>query len=479
MKNNASTSYSALLVLGDMFVILSSFVIAYILRVTLDDRPLVEPIPALTFTEIFLILSPLWIIVFATLGLYREEVYGRRLPEIGRLLVGSFVGILLVIGYEFVSNEPIFPARLIPVYAFVFSFLLLVLMRSILWQVRKAMFKYGWWVNNVMIIGSNTTTRDLASLLSDTNTSGYNITSIIGAKTAIPKDFSGKHFSDLGDGLNAISALHVHTIVQTRLFEDEHKNARIANAAAREHVAYKFIPSEAAFTSGRPSIELFHYFPVISLHQTPLLGWGKIAKRLFDFIGSLIGIVLLSPFLLLIAILIKITDPGPILFSHTRLSRFGRNVPTYKFRSMKKKYSGKDPKQVFAELGKPELYDEFVRNRAKVDNDPRISGIGKFLRATSLDELPQLFNVLRGDMSLVGPRAIPENELADYPDEKPLLLSVKSGITGLAQVSGRSDISMDERIRLDLFYVQSWSFWLDIRILLRTILVVIAKLGAR
>ncbi len=479
MRNNASTSYSLLLTLGDTAVILLSFIISYVLRVTLDDRPLVEEIPALTFATISLSIAPLWIVVFASLGLYKEAVYGRRIPEIGRLLIGSFIGILLVIGYEFLSNEPIFPARLVPVYALLSSFSLLVLMRSILWQVRKAMFRYGWWVNNVMIIGSNEATKDLATILSDTRTSGYNIVAIIGAQSSAPKQFAGKHFSDLNQGLSSISRLNVHTIVQTRLYKDETKNFHIANAARQKHVAYKFVPSEATFTSGTPRIELFHYFPVISIHQTPLLGWGRIAKRVFDFAVSLVAITILSPLLVLIAILIVITNPGPILFTQKRLSRYGRSVPTYKFRSMKHGMSGRDPRKVFAEIGKPELYEQWVNNRAKVDNDPRITKVGAFLRATSLDELPQLFNVLRGDLSLVGPRAIPEVELDPFEKEKPLLLSVKSGITGLAQVSGRSDISMEERIRLDLFYVQSWSFWLDVRILLKTVWVVFGKLGAR
>ena len=479
MQNNASTSYSALLVIGDFIAILAGFVASYIIRVSLDNRPLVEEIPALNYLWIVVTLAPLWIIVFASLGLYKESVYERRLPEMGRILIGSFVGILLVIGYEFVSNEPIFPARLIPLYALGFAFALLILERSLLWQVRKLMFRYGWWVNRVMVIGSNSATKDLARILGDTKTSGYNIVSIIGAKTVLPKSFTGKHFSDLGLGLKEVKKLNIHTLVQTRLYEDPSKNQQIADVARDNHAAYKFVPSEAAFTGGKPAVELFHYFPVISVHRTALLGWGRIAKRIFDFAVSLIAIIILSPVMLLTALAIMVLDPGPPIFGQKRLTRFGNNTKIYKFRSYMVKYSGKDPVQTFKDMGKPELAEEFIKNRSKVDNDPRISAVGRFIRATSLDELPQLFNVLKGDISLVGPRAIPEEELKDYEREKPVLLSVKTGITGLAQVTGRSDISMDERIRLDLYYVQNWSFWLDIRIIIKTVWVVLGKFGAK
>src|SRR5690606_31403222 len=132
-----------------------------------------------------------------------------------------------------------------------------------------------------------------------------------------------------------------------------------------------------------------------------------------------------------------------------------------------------------AEMGRLDLLEEFQNNRSKVTDDPRISTVGKFIRRTSLDELPQLFNIFVGDISLVGPRAIPKNELAGYEDIAPTVLSVKSGLTGLAQISGRSDISMQERLDLDAYYVQNWSILMDLQIILRTIYMVIAGRGAK
>ena len=175
----------------------------------------------------------------------------------------------------------------------------------------------------------------------------------------------------------------------------------------------------------------------------------------------------------------KISDPkAPAFYSETRLSRYDRRFKIYKFRSMKPEYCGISPEEAFTRMGKPHLIKKYRANGDMIPNDPRITKLGKFLRATSLDELPQLFNVIKGDISLVGPRALVPGELHHYGDRS-LLLSVKSGLTGLAQVSGRRDISFDERRALDLYYIQNWSIGLDIRILLRTISAVILCKGAK
>jgi lipopolysaccharide/colanic/teichoic acid biosynthesis glycosyltransferase len=145
---------------------------------------------------------------------------------------------------------------------------------------------------------------------------------------------------------------------------------------------------------------------------------------------------------------------------------------------MHRAYSGLEPEEAFAKMGRPELTEAYRTGGDQLPHDPRVTAIGRFIRTFSLDELPQLFNVLRGDISLVGPRALVAYELDRYP-KKNLILSVKSGLTGLAQVSGRNDISFEERRALDLYYVQNWSFWGDIVILIKTIWIVLKHTGAR
>ena len=212
---------------------------------------------------------------------------------------------------------------------------------------------------------------------------------------------------------------------------------------------------------------------------TPLIGAARIAKRTMDIAFGLIAtLVALVPMIILWLIL-KFSDfkHSPI-YSEYRLSRYNRRVKIYKFRSMKPEFSGLSPEQASEKRGHPELIKKYREGGDYIKNDPRVTKIGHFLRRTSLDELPQLINVLKGDISLVGPRALVPGELRDYGDRS-LLLSVKSGLTGLAQVSGRRDISFEERRSLDLYYIQNWSFWLDLQILFRTVAVVLTGRGAK
>lgn len=461
--------------------LIAGFSIAYIARVSLDTRPLIEQIPAMEYIRLFIFLIPFWLIFFATFGLYNKHTYSNRWRELWRLLIGTFVGMLFILGYDFVVDPArmVFPARLVAVYAFLLGFALLALERQILWQFKKFLYRYHRGIERVMLIGSSVQTCELAELLSNTKTSGYEVLVLVGGQDAVPKNFKGVHFTNIHQALAVIKDHKIDTIIQTKLYDSDSTNQLIQSEALINHVSYKLMLNEHDYLGGRMHVELFEYFPVIHLSPTPLLGWGRVAKRLLDTLGSLMALVVLSPIFLIISLAILVLDNGPVFFTQTRLTRWGKQIKVWKFRTMKVKYSGRDPKVVFTEMGKPELYQEYVKNRAKVEDDPRVSSVGKFLRATSLDELPQLFNVLKGHISLVGPRTIPPNEAEQHLREKsPLILSVKTGITGLAQVTGRSDLSIEERIRLDQYYVQNWSMWLDFKILVKTIGVVLSRKGA-
>jgi lipopolysaccharide/colanic/teichoic acid biosynthesis glycosyltransferase len=183
--------------------------------------------------------------------------------------------------------------------------------------------------------------------------------------------------------------------------------------------------------------------------------------------------------MLLIAILLKLSDPrDKVLYKPKRLGRFGNTFSCYKFRSMRRAYNHMSPEEAFTKMGRPDLLKEYRDNGDQLEEDPRISRVGRFIRKFSLDELPQLFNVIKGDISLVGPRALDHFELDQYA-KKNLILSVKTGLTGLAQISGRRDIPFEERRKLDLYYVQNWSFWTDLVILVKTVSVVLFHRGAR
>lgn len=480
MKSRNTRFYSLILIIMDAFVLLGAFTLAYVLRVQLDPRPLLSNIYAYEYLYAFLVILPLWILVFAALGLYQRSTYNRRLIEWAKIAIGSFIGVLLVIGWQYVSNQDILPARLVAVYVLVAAFVLIVAEREILRLIRGLMFRYGKGIRRLLIIGSSTATKDIARTLANTKKSGYAVVAIAGPKVNLPAGTTVHHYSLVESALRDIDINGISSIIQTDLYDDAERNQKILNAAQTHHIEYSFIPGEAEFYSGKNTVDVFLGYPMITVHQTPLVGWGAIIKRIFDFIASLLLVIVLSPLFIVIIIMQKILNPGTVFYTNKRLSQFSQPVDLLKFRTMKHLpgYDFKDASEEFRAMGRDDLVKEYNQHR-KVNNDPRITRFGAFLRATSIDELPGIFNVLKGDLSLVGPRPILPQEVKFSPTRAALLHSVKSGVTGLWQVSGRSELSFDERIELELFYAQNWTFWLDIKILIKTVLVVIKRSGAK
>jgi Undecaprenyl-phosphate galactose phosphotransferase WbaP len=204
------------------------------------------------------------------------------------------------------------------------------------------------------------------------------------------------------------------------------------------------------------------------------ISWNLTIKRCLDIGLVIVGGTVILPFLLVIALLIKLSSPGPVLYKHRRLGQNGKELAVYKFRSM---VANADEKLKAMLEADPKLRAEWEVN-FKLKDDPRITGIGKFLRRTSFDEFPQLINVIKGEMSLVGPRPVTQNEVKRYGEDFQRIFSVKPGLTGLWQVSGRSDTDYEERIAYDSYYLQSWSVWIDIWVLYKTIGVVLRGKGA-
>lgn len=471
MKNNASMAYAILLIIGDFLALIAAFGVAYILRVKVDTRPLIEQITARDYIVAVLTVLPLWILVHAFIGLYTQKVYEKRFVELGRLLVGSILGILVVIGYNFVTDGKIFPARLVPVYGLILGFSFLVLFRTFARLARRWLYAYGVGVSNVLIVGNTKKSIEIAKAIANTLATGQHVLGIVGSSSN-----TFKTFPDFKTSLSKIDR-PIHGIIQTELYKEQDKNDEVLRFAQVNHASYRFVPGNSDLFVGNIQVELFAgQIPMIAVHQTALIGWGRIAKRLFDFIVSGFFLILLSPLLVILAILVKLTDHrGPVFMrgpAQRRLTRHNNVFKVYKFRSHYAKYDGKTDKQVFDMIGKPELLEEYRKNGDQLENDFRVTPLGRFLRKSSLDELPQLINVFKGDISLVGPRALIPEELNAY-EKKHTILSVKSGVTGLAQINGRRSISFEERRKLDTYYVQNWSFWMDIAILIKTIRTVI------
>lgn len=463
---------------ADLIVLTIVFFVSYYVRTQLDPRSLLHVVYAWDYILGFLVVAPVWILIFASLGLYTSSIYNRRLVEWSRIILGSFIGILLVVGWEYATNVHIFPARLVALYVLIGSTLAVILVRELLRDIRTELYRYGRGVSRVLIIGNSAATKDIVENLSSTDKSGYQIIAFAGPKSMVPSHLGIHQYSTIEAALKDIKKLRITTIIQTDLYDSDDRNHKILSAAQINHIQYNFIPGEAEFYTGKNTVDVFLGYPMITVSQTPLVGWGAIFKRVFDLIATTILVVILSPVYALLIVLQKLFNRGPVFYVSKRLSRFSKPINLFKFRTMGAQYGKKDASEEFEDMGRSDLAEEYRRNH-KVENDPRITRFGKFLRDTSLDELPQFFNVLRGDLSLVGPRPILPQEVKFDSARTALLHSVKSGVTGLWQVSGRSELSFEERIELELYYAQNWTFWLDVRILFKTVAVVIRKTGAK
>jgi len=478
MPSRNTKAYSILLMIVDTIILATVFSLAYYVRTQLDHRALLHAVYATDYIVSFLAIAPVWVLIFASLGLYSASVYTRRLVEWSRIILGTFIGILLVIGWEYFTNIHIFPARLVASYVFIGSTAAIIVARELIRDIRHELFRYGRGVSRVLVIGNSDATTDIALALGSTHKSGYQIVAFAGPARLLPPHLGINHYTRVEDALQDIDKLNITTIIQTDLYDSGTRNHEILSAAQIAHIQYNFIPGEPEFYTGKNTIDVFLGYPMITVSQTPLIGWGAVCKRLFDFVLVVATLPLWGSVLLVLSLLQKIFNPGPIFYRSKRLSQYSKPIKLYKFRTMGAQYGKKDASLEFEDMGRPDLADEYRRNH-KVENDPRITRFGKILRDTSLDEFPQFINVLRGELSLVGPRPILPQEVKFSQSRTALLHSVKSGVTGLWQVSGRSDLSFDERIELELYYAQNWSFWLDLRILFKTVAVVVRKTGAR
>jgi exopolysaccharide biosynthesis polyprenyl glycosylphosphotransferase len=473
MRNNSSLVYSFSLVVGDFLALIAAFAGAYILRVSISHKPISESVPAVTYLEIFLLVLPFWILIFALMGLYTSNIYEKRFVEAGRLLVGSFLGLLFVTGIAYFNNKPILPAKLVPIYGLVFAFLFLLIFRNLARAVRSLLYSYDIGITNVLLVGNTPMSFELIDILQDRKTSGYKIMGVVTDKEHAAKRYPHlRVFKSMDEAISHIKTKNIHSIIQTELFPDPDLNNDLIDFAQQNHIAFRFIPGNSEMFVGNLEVELFKQsLPVVTVHQTALIGWGRIVKRTFDLIVGILLLILASPLLLFIMFM-QLLSGGHVFFRQTRLTRFDQAFRVYKFRTVRPAFNGLSPEQAFEKIGKPELIDRYRSNGDQISNDPRYGKFGNFLRKTSLDELPQLFNVLKGDISLVGPRALVPEELKLF-EKRHAILSVKSGLTGLAQVSGRRNINFNERRKLDMYYVQNWSFWLDVVILFKTFRVVL------
>ena len=462
------------LLIGDGLMLILSFALAYFIRVHVDPRPYMFESQLFEFTLEIVWLVPIMWIILAALGLYKKSVFlnKSRLPEVGRVFLAAVLSVAALIVYDYFVNRNLFPVRVIAVLAVFISFVFLMLERILIIFVARQIFKNNYGVKKVLIIGNNKNTEYLVDFITSTPESGYRLAAVVANRKYIPYDVKTHQYSSLKEALKKVK---VDVIFQT----DEKSTEYVYKQAVHRHLLYYFVPSETALSSHFGELELVGNTPAVLVKLTPLSGGWAVVKRVFDILFSFVALILAAIPMLIVFLILKISNPtAPAIFKSERLTRYNRKFKCYKFRSMRPEWSGMTPEEAFIKMGKRELIKKYRKNGDFLKDDPRITGFGKFIRRTSLDELPQLFNILKGDISLIGPRALIPGELQDYGDRS-LIPTVKSGLTGFAQVSGRRDISFEERRALDIYYVMNWSLLLDMQIFFRTIAAVFRGEGAK
>jgi exopolysaccharide biosynthesis polyprenyl glycosylphosphotransferase len=460
--------FSTLLVPIDALAIFSAFILSYYARAETGTSSLRNVLPMDRYLKISLGITAVWLLIFALTGLYQLRSTRRGLSEFSRIAAAIVVGIMAVIAVIFFGRID-FSSRLVMIYAFVSSLVLVTLFRIIVRAVQQSLFKYGIGVRRALMVGTAGPAQTLSQELTHHNR-GYVIVGYVetGHQPRAPK--RGKVLGGLADVPRLLGRLAPDELLLAEPRLNDEKKLELINAAEDYHVDLRFTSDLTELATSRVESVAVGGIPLMTVQHTPLEGWGRILKRLFDLAASLLAlpfILLLYPF---IAGAIKLESAGPVIFRQTRVGKAGRQFTSFKFRTM--------VPDAEAQLAKLQAKNEASGPVFKMKNDPRVTKVGRFLRRTSLDELPQFFNVLKGDMSLVGPRPPIPAEVAKYDRQQRRRLTIKPGITGPWQVSGRSDISFDEWVRLDVYYIQNWSLLLDLTILLKTVAVVLSRRGA-
>ncbi|MDI6731780.1 MAG: sugar transferase [Candidatus Margulisbacteria bacterium] len=445
-------------ILTDVLLINISFVLAYFFRfkILLFIAPDSAPIFG-HYLRVLVIVSLLWLAVFKFYGLYEEKKSSVLLDELAMLFLAISTSTLVLFSMLFLYREFWF-SRLVIVNAWLVALVLLGGERTLIYWMAGILRAQGWHTKNVLLLGSGEMADVIAQKISQDKGLGYHLAGTFGNDVSIEmikEEIKSKNIKEVIIASNDIPAPKVVDIIME---------------CERFGIEFKIIPGRLELIASRLDVDELGGIPLLSVSEIALKGFNAFIKRAFDFISSLVGIIILSPLFLVFAGLIKITSPGPIFFMQERVGKDGDKFKMFKFRSMVK-----DAEQLFPQL-KP--LSEVDGHLFKMKNDPRITPLGRFMRRYSIDELPQIFNVLLGQMSMVGPRPPLPREVSEYSSWHWKRLRVRPGITGPWQVAGRSLLPFEEMVRLDVYYIENWSLWLDIKILLRTVPVVLLGTGA-
>jgi len=423
---------------------------------------------------IFIGLLFVWHNLFSAVGLYASHRFSSRSSESWEVLKATTLGTMAL-----AAAALLFHIRMASV-PFVLTFFALstgmliagrLTLRAVLSQTRR----HGRNLRHVLIVGTNRRALEFAQRLEARVELGYRVIGFADREWRGIEQFrqSGHAFvcelDDLPEFLRKNVVDEVAIALPIRSFHDD--ASRVAALCEKQGILLRMLPNIFDLKMARPVADELEGHPFITHHTGVIDGWPAVTKRVFDFGLALMALIVVSPVMLLAAAAIKLTSPGPVFFLQKRVGQNKRKFTIFKFRTM-----SVDAEDKMRQL---EHLNEVSGPVFKIKHDPRITPVGRFLRKTSIDELPQLINVLKGDMSLVGPRPLPIRDYEGFNEDwHRRRFSVRPGITCLWQVNGRNSIPFEKWMELDMQYIDKWSLWLDLKILAQTIPAVLKGFGA-
>jgi len=457
MKRN-DLFFATFLVPTDYIMLILSGVFVYFLRFTAFTslRPVIYEIPFKEYLISILLIALLWLGIFVLSGLYSLGLKRRFSKEVPKIFLACSMGIMLIVAFIFFKGE-YFSSRFIILAVWLVSIFFVSLGRALIHILELSAYRKGKNLEPILILGKDKTTEQIINYLQNNPGIGYQVLDN-------PKSFLNlkeKWFDRTGE---------INQIIQTDPFLGRLEILQIIDFCQEHQIIFRYAADIFDSLVSNVQMETINGVPIITLGKTALCGWGRIVKRFIDLIGASLALIFFSPLFLIFAIIIKIDSRGPAFASLKRIGQKNRPFQLYKFRSM----------ILNAEKFKKDLLEQNEREGPlfKIKNDPRITRFGHFLRKTSLDELPQLFNIIKGEMSLVGPRPHEPKEIANYARHHKQLLAIKPGLTGLPQISGRSKLSFEEEAKLDIYYIENWSLLFDLQITLMTVPVILTTKNA-
>ncbi len=456
-----------LAVVLDSCTIAAAFSLAFLLRFYWQLIPSEDSPPAAPYFAILTTIIPAWILIFAAYGLYRERLQS-FLDEALKVVSAVSVGMMALLASSFFYRQFSY-SRLWVLYAWVIGILLVLAARGTLRAGLRAVRARGIDVWRVLIVGTGPEAVALARTLAARAELGHRPVGFLDPTRK--GEIDGLPIAGTpAKVLSVVRRLAAHRVIIAQPPDAREVTMQVAALCQEAGVPFAIVPDLYTLVATGADVQVVGQLPLLTLRGSPSSGWGRRLKDALDLAGALIGLLLALPLFVLIAACIVLDSPGPAFYRHHRIGKGEVPFWAWKFRTM----------TVDAEsrlVEDPTLRVKFKRTYKLMD-DPRVTRVGRWLRRTGLDELPQLFNVLKGEMSLVGPRPIVEEELRKYGPWERRLLCVKPGLTGLWQVLRNDEPDYAERVSLDMYYIDHWSVGLDLKILLRTLPAVIAGRGA-